>query len=52
MGNGRLGDAKLAGQVAHAQLGARQRVENPHARGIAEDAKDLGQTVDGVGVKL
>ena len=52
VGNRRLGHAKLAGQVAHAQLGARQRVENPHPRGIAEDAKDLGQTVDGVGVKL
>ena len=52
MRHGRFGDAELAGEVADAQLRARQRIEDPDARRVAEHAEDLGQAVDGVGVKL
>ena len=51
MRDGRLGDAELTGKVADTQLGPRQRIEDSHARRIAEDAKDFGQAVNGVRVK-
>ena len=48
----RFGDAELGGEVADAQLRARQRVEDPDAGGVAEHAENLGQAFDGVGVEL
>ena len=48
VGHGRLGHAELGGEVADAQLGARQRVEDPHPGRVAEHAEDLGQALDGV----
>ena len=50
-------DQRLAAQEARRQdharaTGAGQRIENAYPRGIAEDTKDLSQTVYGVGVKL
>src|SRR5688572_6887729 len=38
MRHGRLGDAELTGEIADAELRPRQRIENPHARRIAEHA--------------
>jgi hypothetical protein len=35
VGDGRLAQPEQRGDVAHAQLGPRQRVENPDARGVA-----------------
>ena len=51
MRHGRLGDAELTGEIADAELRPRERIENPHARRIAEHAKDLGQAVNGMHVK-
>src|SRR5262245_24871718 len=50
--NGRLGDVQLTGEIADAELRSRQRIENPDPRGIAEDAKNLGQTVNRMGIKV
>ena len=51
MGDGRLGDAELSGEVADAELGPRQRIKDSHTRRIAEHTKDFGQAVNGVCVK-
>ena len=38
------------GQIADAQLAVRERIENPHARRIAERAEGVGQPLDRVGL--
>ena len=45
----RLADAHERRDVADAELAACQRVENPHPRRVAEDAKGLGQRLDASG---
>ena len=47
--DGGLADADEGGDVAHAQLAARQRVEDPDARRVAEDAERVSQRFDGAG---
>ncbi len=50
--HGRFAEAELGGEVAHAQLRTRERVEDPDAGGVAEDAENLGEAFDGVCVEL
>ena len=45
----RLAQPQHRGQIADAQLAMRQRVEDPHARRIAERAEGIGQPRDRVG---
>jgi hypothetical protein len=52
VGNGRFGDPELTGEIADTQLGSGQRVEDADARRVAENAKDLGQAIDGMGIEL
>ena len=44
--DGRLAEAEQPGEVADAELGAGERVEDAHARRIAEDLERLGQGAD------
>ena len=41
--DGRLAEAEQRRDVADAELGARERVEDPHAGGVAEDLEGLGE---------
>src|SRR5262249_41910901 len=47
MGDGRLADANVRGQVVDAELRARQRIENADARRVAEDLEGLGKSRHG-----
>src|SRR5438552_12701550 len=47
MRNGRLAQPKQRRNVADAQLGSRDRVENPDARRIPESLERLGQRCNG-----
>ena len=46
MRDGRLGGAEQRRQVAHAELGARQRRQHPDARRVAERLERLGQALN------
>ena len=46
MRHGRFTDAHERGDVAHAELAARQRVENANARWITKNPKCIGQGFD------
>ena len=46
MRDGRLGGAEQRRQVAHAELGARQRAQHPDARRVAERLERLGQALN------
>ena len=48
MGDGGLGESQQHGDVADAHLRLKQHVEDTDAGGIAEDAKQLRQVVEGV----
>ena len=52
VGNCRLGDPELIGEVADAALGPGERIEDADAGRITEDAEDFGQAVDGMGIEL
>jgi hypothetical protein len=46
----RLREPQDSGQVAHAQLAMRQRVEDADAGGVAERAESVGEAFDSAGV--
>lgn len=43
MGDGGLGESEQLREVAHRHFGAGEGVEDPYARGVAEDLEGLGQ---------
>jgi hypothetical protein len=47
-----LGHSELKREVANAQLGARQGIENAHTGGVSEHTEDLGQSFDSVCIEL
>jgi hypothetical protein len=48
--DGRFAEVQELGDISHAQFGARDRVENPHARRIAENLEGVSESGDrGVG---
>ncbi len=49
MGDGRLGDSDQFGQVAHTALSVTERVDEPHACGIAQQLEHFGHGMDGAG---
>ena len=44
--DGRLGQADERGQVADAALTVRQRIDQPHPGGIAEQLEDIGNGIN------
>jgi len=46
MGDGGLRQAEQRREVAHRHLGAGERIEDAHARGVAEDLEGLGKIGD------
>lgn len=46
MGDGGLGEVDATREVLDAEFGARERVEDPHARGVAQDAERLCERDD------
>src|SRR5262245_29839654 len=52
MGDGRFGDRQLVGNVADAQLGPGERIEDANTRGISEYPEGLGQFIDDMCIEL
>ena len=46
VGNGRLAEAEQARDVAHAELGAGERIQDAHARRVAQQLEGLGEGAD------